>query len=177
MFSRLAGPRFKRAAAVEFSSGARRPSVSARMLVVLGSSIAGLGIAAYLTLVHYSSAVHLSCPNTGSISCAAVTTSPQSMLFGIPVAVLGLAYFVVVLVFALPAVWRSRNPLVAPARLALAVVGIGFVCYLLYAELYEIGKICLWCTGVHILTLVVFVAVVTAWDETSAFARESAADD
>jgi uncharacterized membrane protein len=152
---------------------ASRPRFSARMLITLGSSVAGLGIASYLTLAHYTSVVSLVCPNSGPISCDAVTTSSESYLFGIPVAVLGLVYFVVVLVFALPPVWRARHPYVAPARLALAVGGIGFVCYLLYAELYEVGKLCLWCTGVHVLTLVIFIAVVTGWDETVAHSRES----
>jgi uncharacterized membrane protein len=147
------------------------------MLVTLGSSILGLAIAAYLTLAHYTTVVPLSCPNSGEINCSAVTTSSQSYLFGIPVAVLGLVYFVAVLVSALPAVWRSHHPYVAPARLALAVAGIGFVCYLLYAELYEIGKLCLWCTGVHILTLVIFVAVVTGWNEATAFAAGDVAGD
>jgi len=144
---------------------------SARLAVVLGSSIAGIGIATYLTLVHYTSVVPLTCPSTGAVNCGTVLASPESYLLGIPVAVLGLVYFVVVLVSALPALWRSPNPLVAPARLALAVGGIGFVCYLVYTELYEIGKICLWCTGVHILTFVIFVAVVTGWDEMTSFAR------
>ena len=150
---------------------------SARLLVILGSSIAGIGIATYLTLVHYTSAVSLTCPATGSINCETVLASPESYLLGIPVAVLGLVYFVVVLVSALPALWRSPNPLVAPARLALAVGGIGFVCYLVYAELYEIGKICLWCTGVHVLTFVIFVAVVTGWNEMTSFARGRTAGD
>jgi uncharacterized membrane protein len=144
---------------------------SARLFVILGSSIAGIGIATYLTLVHYTTAVTLVCSNGGPVNCETVLASPESYLLGIPVAVLGLVYFVVVLVSALPALWRSPNPLVAPARLALAVGGIGFVCYLVYAELYEIGKICLWCTGVHILTFVIFVAVVTGWDEMTSFAR------
>jgi len=152
--------------------GVPRPRLSARMLITLGSSIVGLGIASYLTLAHYTSVVSLVCPNSGAINCDAVTTSSESYLLGIPVAVLGLAYFVVVLAFALPPVWRARHPYVAPARLALAVGGIGFVCYLLYAELYEVGKLCLWCTAVHVLTFVIFIAVVTGWDETVAYSRE-----
>jgi uncharacterized membrane protein len=146
------------------------------MLVTLGCSIAGLGIAAYLTLAHYTTAVSLACPNTGAISCSTVTTSPESMLFGIPVAVLGLPFFVTMIVLSLPAVWRSRSMFVAPARLACATVGIGFVIYLLYAELYEVGKICLWCTGVHALTLIIFIAVVIGWGETTEFARAATMD-
>ncbi len=89
---------------------ASRPRFSARMLITLGSSVAGLGIASYLTLAHYTSVVSLVCPNSGAINCDAVTTSSESYLLGIPVAVLGLVYFVVVLVFA-------RRPLPPPKSL------------------------------------------------------------
>ena len=43
--------------------------------------------------------------------------------------------------------------------LVLIVVGIGFVLYLLYAELVQIGNICLFCTGVHITTFLLFVLI------------------
>lgn len=141
------------------------------MVVTLVASLCGLGVATYLTLAHYSTAVSLSCPlGGGAIDCQAVTTSPESIVFGIPVAVLGLAFFVAMFVLALPPLWRSQNRFVAPLRLASVFVGIGFVFYLLYAELYEIGKICIWCTSVHVLTLIIFGAVVTGWNETSSFA-------
>lgn len=32
----------------------------------------------------------------------------------------------------------------------------GFVVYLVSAELFEVGAICLWCTGVHVIMFVIF---------------------
>ena len=49
------------------------------------------------------------------------------------------------------------------ARLAMAVSGVGFVLYLLAAELFSIKAICLWCTGVHIDTFILFVLIVTSF--------------
>lgn len=144
----------------------------ARNWIVLVASIAGIGVAMYLTLAHFESGIQLSCPATGPINCDAVTHSPESYVFGIPVSLLGLIYFVVMTGFSIPAVWRSPLRVVAQARLALAVAGIGFVCYLVYAELFEINKICLWCTGVHVLTLIVFATVWTGWRQMSAHATE-----
>ena len=46
---------------------------------------------------------------------------------------------------------------IALARMASLVVGIGFVLYLVYAELFDIGAICLYCTSVHIITFLLFV--------------------
>jgi uncharacterized membrane protein len=39
-------------------------------------------------------------------------------------------------------------------------VGIVFVLYLIYAELFSIGAICLWCTSVHVITFALFVLIV-----------------
>jgi len=39
------------------------------------------------------------------------------------------------------------------------VVGILFVLYLVYAELFSIGAICLWCTSVHVITFALFVLI------------------
>jgi len=54
-------------------------------------------------------------------------------------------------------------PLGGPGRLALAVSGVCFVLYLLAAELFSIKAICLWCTGVHITTFLLFVLVMSSY--------------
>lgn len=140
-------------------------AVSWRAIVTPLICVLGLGAATYLTVVHFTGAKIAVCQGTGAIDCMKVTTSPESYVFGIPVAVLGLAFFVPMLVLCSPWAWRSAHPLVAPVRVAAAVAGIGFVFYLVYAELFEIKAICLWCTSVHILTFLLFVCVITGWDD------------
>ena len=135
----------------------------------------GIGIATYLTIAHYDTHVSLVCAAKGAIDCAAVTTSAQSKLFGMPVAVLGLAYFVGMIPWNLPIAWRSADPRIKIGRLIYGLAGIGFVCYLVYAEAVIIKKICLWCTGVHITTLVIFV--VTVFASALAVPAEVVADD
>ena len=39
-------------------------------------------------------------------------------------------------------------------------VGIVSVIYLVWVELFKVEAICLWCTGVHVLTFVLFALVV-----------------
>jgi uncharacterized membrane protein len=41
-------------------------------------------------------------------------------------------------------------------------VGLGTAIYLLSAELFSINAICLWCTAVHVLTLLIFGTTVYA---------------
>lgn len=147
---------------------------SPRNVGLLVCCVAGLGVSVYLTLTHYTKAVSLVCSNAGAINCEKVTTSPQSVVFGVPVAVLGLVFFLSMLALSVPAVYQRPELGVARLRLASSVVGIGFVFYLLYSELFVIHAICLWCSSVHILTFIIFCLVVTGWSEVTVHDDEDA---
>ena len=123
-------------------------------------SLGGLGVSIYLTIAHFNTSVTLACPATSTVNCEKVTTSPQSYAFGIPVAVLGLAFYVFLAVVNSPWAWRITWPPLRWARVGSVVVGIVFVLYLIYAELFSIGAICLWCTSVHVITFALFVLIV-----------------
>ncbi len=125
-------------------------------------SLLGLADSTYLTVTHFQKQV-LSCPTHGFINCLKVTTSPQSEVFGIPVAILGLVFYVAMTAINLPRLWITTDVRVAWLRLAMAVSGIGFVLYLLYAELFIIKNLCEYCTGVHIVTFALFVLIVTTF--------------
>jgi uncharacterized membrane protein len=134
-------------------------------LTSLVLAVAGLGVAIYLTIEHFTSSTTLACPDTGALNCLKVTTSEQSALFGIPVAVLGLVYFVVMIAASLPLFWRSVRPEVRYGRLLFTAVGVLFVFYLVFAELFTLHAICLWCTAVHVLAVALFAvtAIATAY--------------
>ena len=119
-------------------------------------AVAGLGVSVYLTIEHFTSSTTLACPETGALNCLKVTTSEQSAVLGIPVAVLGLVYFVAMLAAALPVLWRSTSPLIRYGRLAFAAIGVLFVFYLVFSELFTLDAICLWCTAVHVLAVGLF---------------------
>jgi uncharacterized membrane protein len=131
-------------------------------LVTWVLAIGGLGVSTYLTITHFDSSVPLVCSDKGFVNCGLVTSSPQSYVLGIPVAVLGLVFYVFMVAAASPWAWRSRYPAVAWARLASVVVGIVFVLYLVYTELFTLKAICLWCTSVHSITFVLFVLIVVS---------------
>jgi uncharacterized membrane protein len=135
------------------------------IVVGLALCVAGLGVATYLTIEHFSSSLSLSCPNTGRINCEKVTTSQYSHVLGIPVAVLGLAYFVVGLPLMTPQAWRSSSPMIRLARFGWVGAGLAMVLYLVWAEFFGVSAICLWCTSVHVITFLLFclVAFTEAW--------------
>jgi len=124
-------------------------------------ALAGLGVSIYLTIAHFTSPKILVCADKGFVNCAAVTTSPESMVLGIfPVAVLGLAFYVFMAAATSPWAWRVTWPPVRWARLGSVIVGMVFVLYLIYTELFTLNAICLFCSIVHVITFLLFALIV-----------------
>jgi uncharacterized membrane protein len=125
-------------------------------------SVVGLGVSIYLTIEHFTQSTTLACPATGIVNCQKVTESAQSSFLGIPVALLGALYFAAMVAVTLPAAWRSTNPALGRLRLGLAGVGVVFVLYLIYAELFILDAICLWCTVIHVISIALFAVIAIA---------------
>jgi uncharacterized membrane protein len=132
----------------------------------LACSVVGLAVAAYLSAVHLSSAVPLYCAENGLINCAQVTTSPSSIVLGVPVAYAGVCWFGGMTL--LLVVRHRAAPL---GRLVWVTGGVGAVLYLLYSELFVIGAICLWCSLVHVLVLAIFALTVLFPEEATVAPR------
>lgn len=133
--------------------------------------IMGLAVSVYLTADHYSQEVSLVCAKNERIDCAAVTSSEFSTLFGIPLPLLGLAFFVGFGMLVTRRAWRSAHPALRWGRLGGATGGVLFVVYLVAAELIVLGKLCLWCTAVHVITVLLFGLVLL--DEYRRIGQES----
>ncbi|HET6153799.1 MAG TPA: vitamin K epoxide reductase family protein [Marmoricola sp.] len=131
--------------------------------VSLFLTVIGLGISIYLTYEHYTSSKTLACSDNGKINCLKVTTSSYSKIFGvIPVSDLGLVFFIAMVALCLPVMWRSENPLIARLRLGGCLVGLVSALYLISVEIFGVDAICLWCTGVHVVTFLLFITVMLA---------------
>lgn len=126
------------------------------------ASACGFGVAGYLTFEHYTSSSSLACSDNGIVNCLKVTTSSYAAIVGVPVALLGLLFFAAMLVLQAPPMWRRTEPLVRWLRLGMSAIGLAMVLYLFYAELFRIDALCLWCTAVHVLTLVIFCSTMYA---------------
>jgi uncharacterized membrane protein len=128
----------------------------------LGLSLTAVAIASYLTVTHYADPAALACPDTGIVNCTLVTTSSWSVVFGVPLAVLGLVWASAMTALSVPWSWRSGTPWVDGARLAVSGAGAAMVLYLVYVELFRIGAICLWCTAMHATAVCLFAVVLAA---------------
>ena len=105
----------------------------------IGVALAGLGIATYLTVVHYAGGEPVCAIAHG---CAVVQTSEYSELAGVPVAVLGLLGYLGVLAALVRDGEAGRT---AAAFLSLA--GLGFSAWLTYVEIGVLHAVCIWCVG------------------------------
>ena len=111
----------------------------AARLAMAALALAGLGIAGYLTIVHYADVAPI-CATGGG--CERVQNSDYAELAGIPVAMLGMFGYAAILAGLL---FRGEGARLAVA--AMALVGAGFSVYLTYLELFVIDAICQWCVA------------------------------
>ena len=124
------------------------------LLAVLGLGVAGY--MAYIEITHVAAV----CGPVGE--CNVVQTSQYAAIAGIPVAVLGLIFYLATLV--LWAVQRSATgKWTRPAALTLlglAVFGVLFSIYLTLLELFVIHAVCMWCLSSALITTLIMVVVV-----------------
>jgi uncharacterized membrane protein len=123
---------------------ADRPSLVAWVL-----TLTGLGVAGYLTYVHYEGIA----PVCTSGGCERVQASSYAEIGGIPVALLGLAGWVMIGI----SLWINGD-VGRVLTFTLALIGFGFSIYLTYLEISVIDAICQWCLANAILMSGVFVA-------------------
>ena len=107
-------------------------------------------IAGYLTWVHFAE-LQPYCVGGGG-GCERVQSSPYAKVAGVPVAVVGLAGYVAVLV----SLAHSDRSVTA----FLGLVGFGFSAYLTYLELAVIDAVCQWCVASALVMTALAVAAV-----------------
>jgi uncharacterized membrane protein len=115
-----------------------RRLTAARCLSV-AVALAGLGIASYLTVVHYAGAEPVCAIAHG---CATVQKSGYADLGGVPVALLGVLGYLAIL-GSLAADGERARTLTA----VLAFSGFGLSVWLTWVEVGELHAICIWCVG------------------------------
>jgi uncharacterized membrane protein len=120
-------------------------------------SVIGLAGSVYLTISHFDTHISLVCPDTGS--CNRILTSNTSHFLGIPVPILGLAYFVPMTLLCLPVAWRSLDRRVHLVRLILSILGVAMIIYLFIEELFIIKALCVWCSVIHVVGFLLFVII------------------
>lgn len=132
-------------------------------LMTIGGAI-GLAAAFILTVDKFSLLKNpeetFSCDLNAFVSCAGVMGSEQSEAFGFANSILGLIGFTIVIALGVLVIARTDLPAFVWAGLQAGVLfGIGFVTWLQYQSIYEIGKLCPWCMVVWTVMIPIFVTV------------------
>jgi uncharacterized membrane protein len=136
------------------AAGPRTGAMRGLRVATLILALIGVGIAGYLTYVHYAGLEPFCVGGHGA--CERVQTSPWSELAGIPVAVLGLAGYVAILLsLVLP-----EDPGRSVAAL-LSLVGAGFSAWLTYVEIAKIEAICQWCVASAVIMALLAIVSIT----------------
>lgn len=133
-----------------------------RRMIIAALALGGVGLATYLAMYKLGMIGTLAC-TVGS--CETVNLSRWATFMGIPVAVWGVGFYVVLFMVALlgttqrfaDAAWVSH------ALLALTGWGVVFSAWLTYLELYVIHAVCMFCVMSAILITVTFLVAVLEW--------------
>lgn len=122
-------------------------------------SFLGFLDASYLTVAHYTGS-RLNCSIIKG--CDVVTTSAYSEIFGIPVALLGIFYYLTVLILSL-LYFDSRNRTILKFIFPLTCLGLLASAWFMYAQFFLIKALCQYCivsattsTGLFVLGFLTF---------------------
>ncbi len=125
-------------------------SSRALRITMIVLTVIGLGVASYLTYVHYAG-IKPAC--TAGESCTKVQTSVYSKVAGVPVALIGLLGYIAIL----GSLLAPENETSRLATMAFTLVGFGFSAYLTYRELFSIHAICEWCASSAVIMTILMV--------------------
>lgn len=132
-----------------------------KFALLVTMSVIGLATSAYVFVI-YNTLRHLppGCPidPTGWLNCAAVLSSAYSEVFGVPLELFAIGYFIVnlVLIYVIAFGGKTLYRQSFRALFFWRFVGVPLVLYLIGVEVLVIHAICIYCTLMHSAILIDF---------------------
>lgn len=128
---------------------------------LLGLALLGLVASAAATWVHYRLLLHPGytsfCDVSASVGCTEAYLSQYGSLGGVPVALLGLLWFVLVLVVLLAPRSLVARETVPTYLFALSTVGLAVVLYLAYGSFVVLKTVCPLCVPTYVAVIGLFL--------------------
>lgn len=118
--------------------------------LIIALALIGLGIMIYLTYIHYANKQSF-CDISENVSCDVVTTSIYSEIFGLPVSVLGLGYFILILFL----IFLKKQPTVFQSIFFITLFVLIPSLYLSSLELFVIKALCILCETSKLLMILI----------------------
>lgn len=124
-------------------------------------SLGGMADSGYAVNIHYDLTDESFCNFGQTFNCDIVNGSEYSELFGVPVAAIGFAGY---LLFGALAVvmllGRTLRGLAAPALVVTSAFGVAFSLALTYIELFILEAVCILCVTSQVLVLLILAAAI-----------------
>ena len=139
-----------------------------KRMIIAGLALVGTFVATYLALYKLGFLGQMVC---GLGSCSTVQLSEWATFLGVPVAVWGVGWYVVVLALSLVGTgerWLDSPPF-SLILVALSGWGLGFSAWLTYLEARVINAWCQWCVVSAIIVTIIFALSVLDWREMARF--------
>lgn len=125
------------------------------VFTILMLGIIGFLVSVYLTWDHYRSENGFLCEITDDLSCDITKDSKYSELFGVPVGVFGMMWFLIMILLG----WIEKKREVSKYMLVWGLLGLLFVGYFVHGE-YVLQSLCPYCTIAHGCVILIFTASV-----------------
>jgi protein-disulfide isomerase len=128
---------------------------------LLGLTVLGLVASAAATWVHYRLLLHPGyvsfCDVSATVSCTEAYLSAYGSLAGVPVALLGLLWFVLVLALLVAPRWLVAPETVPTYLFALSTIGLAVVLYLAYGSFVVLKTVCPLCVPTYVAVVGLFL--------------------
>jgi uncharacterized membrane protein len=137
-----------------------------KLLMLVAMSAFGLWASGMVVVVYYTMKQSLPfCPEQQGpglvVSCESVLSSKYSMVFGVPLELLAVGYFIVNLCLVYFIAFGSQRLFRYSLRALFAwrFLGIVIVPYLVFVELSLVRAICVYCTMMHVAIIADFIII------------------
>jgi uncharacterized membrane protein len=128
-----------------------------KLLLLMAMSVFGLWASSMVLVVYYTLKRDLPfCPHEGgpgiALNCYAVLSSKYSQIFGVPLELLAVGYFIVNLILVYFIAFGSDRLFKTSLKTLFGwrFIGIVIVPYLIFVELFLVRAICVYCTIMHV---------------------------
>jgi vitamin-K-epoxide reductase (warfarin-sensitive) len=133
------------------------------LILIAVLAVVGLALSSLSLVAHYKKSPTEYCDLGDNFNCDLVNRSPWSEVAHVPVAGVGVAGYMLLLVMS----WMAaRRPQAAVLMLMAALGGLAFAAYLTYIEAYKLEVWCVLCLGslaaISLITILSAARVVTA---------------
>ena len=137
-----------------------------KLLVLVAMSAVGLWASGTVVVIYYTLGQQLPLCPTGNyfgihLDCGAVLGSSYSKVFGVPLELLAVFYFIVnlglvyLIAFGSDRFWRRSLSVLFGWRF----IGLAIVPYLVFVELFLLHAVCVYCTIMHVAIIIDFAVI------------------